>query len=592
MSKRTPSGGAEQPRGRPRPGAHQAAGKTKPAGTRRTGKETGESKARRGSKPLRTEGPSIGSPPAPAKTGTWLAEGTPVMQAWQVARKHLPGSLPDLTIKLALRSVIDRNPGLDETVWIGAVAGAIEAESLSINKGGWINEAAWVAAAKALAPGSVPRPGGTASEPAKTKTVTGAVGKDMPMAKKARQEATALKKAKTEAVKSEVDPVVAGALKSEVGLALSPQKLAAPKQAKSVHQSQPDLPPASGPEVASTPAPKPMKLKPGVKLFTNDPGVPLAAAASSDPEIDFGGFAPPDGIRGGHNDVVVSQRPETPPPSPPPSALFTGLDGQAIGELAPNPRETDLKPEVIALNNTSENNRVATHLGAQPPPPDSKTHRVAIGGAGSVAPTIERVPHEEPIRVGAGGTLVVPREDIGAEIDEGSELDLAAMIAKKHRKPGRREWIALNPASELPTRMLLHKPKADGMDVDYYYVDPALRGPIRDELKDVRVFVYYSFTTRAHALWIVNVTLENTWYESVAAFLQKPADFFAKNAIKVMSDKDNSRYRVRFKPLPAHVAWPAMSTSQLLGEAIGPSRFITTPDHPLYLDLTEGTELD
>lgn len=244
------------------------------------------------------------------------------------------------------------------------------------------------------------------------------------------------------------------------------------------------------------------------------------------------------------------------------------------------------------MEHVSSNNRIAAHLEAQAPPTDPETEQGEIGGAELTAPIIERVTSEEPIRVGAGGTLVVPREDFDADIDEGSELDLAGMLAQKTRRPHRREWFALNPSSELPTRMLLHKPKADGMDVDYYYVDPALRGPIRDELKDVRVFVYYSFTTRAHALWIVNVTLENTWYESVAAFLQKPADFFAENAIKVMSDKGNSRYRVRFKPLPAHVAWPAKATSQLLGEAIGPSRFITTPDHPLYLDLTEGTELD
>jgi hypothetical protein len=206
-------------------------------------------------------------------------------------------------------------------------------------------------------------------------------------------------------------------------------------------------------------------------------------------------------------------------------------------------------------------------------------------------PNIERLPRDEPIRVGAGGSLIVPREEIGAGIDEGTELDLAAMAAKKIRRPGRREWIALNPASELTTRMLVHKPKADSIEVEYYYVVPGLRGAIADELNDVRVFVYYSLTTKTHALWIVHVTLGNSWYESLVPLFRMPTSFFAENTIRVISDRANSSYRLRSKPLPAAVTWPTRPTEQLLGEAIGPSGFITAPDHPLYLELTEGTEL-
>ncbi len=244
------------------------------------------------------------------------------------------------------------------------------------------------------------------------------------------------------------------------------------------------------------------------------------------------------------------------------------------------------------MNDTSSNNRIGSHLGTHPPLLGSRADRGDPGNSGPITPIIERVEPEGPIRVAAGGKLVVPREDIGADIDEGSELDLAGMLAQKIRKPNRREWVALNPNSELPTRMLLHKPKADGIEVEHYYVAQGLRGPIREELKDVRVFVYYSFTTKAHALWIVNVTLENSWYESLVSLFGQSADFFAGNAIRVVSDKANSRYRVKYKPLPARVAWPAKTTEQLLGEAIGAARFITSPDHPLYLDLVEGSELD
>ena len=161
------------------------------------------------------------------------------------------------------------------------------------------------------------------------------------------------------------------------------------------------------------------------------------------------------------------------------------------------------------------------------------------GNNGSVRranlPSIEREAVDR-IHVGAGGPLVVPREDINVDLDVGEDLDLVAMQAKKQRKPGRREWIALNPTSELTTRLLIHKPKADGMDTEYYYVAPNLRGPIIDELKYCRVFVYYSFSTKTHALLIIHVTIDNSWYESWQALLQQPEEFFTSNAIRVMSD--------------------------------------------------------
>jgi hypothetical protein len=230
--------------------------------------------------------------------------------------------------------------------------------------------------------------------------------------------------------------------------------------------------------------------------------------------------------------------------------------------------------------------------------PRTAGHAEPAAPGGPVTPVV--LPEaDDTIRVGAGGKLVVPREapdDLG---DDGEELDLASALVKKVRKPNRREWIVLRRDSELPTRLLLHKPKADGIEVEHYYVDRKLRGPIRDELKEVRVFQFYSVTARAHALWVVNVNPDNSWYESLQQFLRQPAKFFEEKAFRVISDKDNSRYRVRhkdrrdesFNGTAAHVAWPSKSTDELLGEALGAGRFITSPDHPLYRDLTGGVEL-
>jgi hypothetical protein len=242
------------------------------------------------------------------------------------------------------------------------------------------------------------------------------------------------------------------------------------------------------------------------------------------------------------------------------------------------------------MNEISANNRITSQRESQPELSEAEVDQGWTQEAGEGLPTIDRVPIDE-LRVGAGGALVVPREDLGDEIDDSFELDLAGMLTLKIRKPHRREWVALNPASELTTRLLLHKPKADGIDVEHFFIDRSLRPAIRQELKDVRALVYYSFTTRAASLWIINVTPENSWYESLVPLLKQPTEFFAKFAIRVISDKPNSRYRVKFKPLPGPVAWPNKSTEQLLGEAIGSSRFITRPDHPFYIDLVEGSEL-
>ena len=60
---------------------------------------------------------------------------------------------------------------------------------------------------------------------------------------------------------------------------------------------------------------------------------------------------------------------------------------------------------------------------------------------------------------------------------------------------------------------------------------------------------------------------------------------------RVISDRANGRYRVKHKDAPATVLWPSQSTDVLLGEALGPARFITSVDHPIYRELIEGLDL-
>jgi len=227
----------------------------------------------------------------------------------------------------------------------------------------------------------------------------------------------------------------------------------------------------------------------------------------------------------------------------------------------------------------------------------STPHTVPEGKGGHVSKvsTDEQSTHnplvDDAIRPGAIQKLVVPRENIGAEIVESQELDLGNLGTMKIRKPERREWFVLKHDSELPTRLLIHKPKPESMDEEFFFVHSNLRPAIREELKDVRVFVYYGAKTKTHFLWIVKVTLDNSWYESLNPLLTLKSEFFEDNEIRVISDKPTSRYRVRFRPKTSNVTWPQKLTDQLLGEALGEDHFINDAEHPLYRDLIEGDEL-
>jgi hypothetical protein len=204
-------------------------------------------------------------------------------------------------------------------------------------------------------------------------------------------------------------------------------------------------------------------------------------------------------------------------------------------------------------------------------------------------PSIEPEPIDR-IVVGAGGKLVVPRENILAGFDPDEELDLVELEKRKTRKPGRREWIAIQHDAELPTRLLINEPKPGSIDPEYFFVASQLRAPIYDELKSVRVFPYYSFWTGSHAIWIVKVTPDNPWYESLQSLLSLSHEFFDQHAVRVFSAKN--KYRVKYKALPTPVTWPSQSTSELLGEALGNDHFITSATHPVYRDLVDGEELE
>ena len=187
-------------------------------------------------------------------------------------------------------------------------------------------------------------------------------------------------------------------------------------------------------------------------------------------------------------------------------------------------------------------------------------------------------------------SLVIPRASIADDADVGSDMDqeLNNLREKKLRKPGRREWFVLNVELEYPVRALIHKPQKDSPETHYYYVAPELQGLIRDELKLVRLFLYYSAMTGQYALWPVSVTEGNSWYESIAPLFKKfDQDFFDAHEIKVVPSKEISRYKVRRRPIEEAVEWPSRPMEEIVAEAFG-DMLITEPSHEVYADLVAG----
>jgi hypothetical protein len=201
---------------------------------------------------------------------------------------------------------------------------------------------------------------------------------------------------------------------------------------------------------------------------------------------------------------------------------------------------------------------------------------------------------DDQIRPGAGGIITdIPQESIYDDADLGDEVDLAKNARKKLRKPGRREWIVLNRASEYQTRLLVHSPRKDDIEKEHYWVHPNLRVPeIRDELKGHRIFLYYSTRAKAFRLWPVPVTEGNSWYESLVALLGLDESWFHTHEIKIIPDQTEGEYRVRKRTITQPVTWPDKPVSEILAETLGLEHIITVADHPVYRDIISGEHVE
>jgi hypothetical protein len=199
---------------------------------------------------------------------------------------------------------------------------------------------------------------------------------------------------------------------------------------------------------------------------------------------------------------------------------------------------------------------------------------------------------DDTIHVGASGLLTIPREDDDDD-DDGGDENTGCEI--KIRKPGRREYVVLDPDRMLPVKVISHKPDGDdSVREDFYYVpkDSPLRQPLRDEMKLAHVWLYYSPRSRRFRLWIVKVNVGNEWYDSLHARLfRKLPEFYKTHEFRVWGDQEQRHYRVKQRERsPDPVPWPVRDVGTLLAEALG-DNVITSADHPMFKELVSGKEV-
>jgi hypothetical protein len=214
-----------------------------------------------------------------------------------------------------------------------------------------------------------------------------------------------------------------------------------------------------------------------------------------------------------------------------------------------------------------------------------------------VRPAVEAVPELiRPIHPGTGGNVGVTAEEVNDFDNEGYGDEHEPPGKIKLQKPAPREFNVIDPARVIPVRFLIHKPGGkDSVKEEYFFVTQDIRKDILDELKAVRVYLYYSVDAREFRIWPVKVTPGNSYYDSLQAklFNQKPEAILGFEWL-IRANTAQSTYHVRRRQPVADrksIVWPETPLTDLVTEAIGHDHIISSKEHPLYLALLQGEEV-
>jgi hypothetical protein len=182
----------------------------------------------------------------------------------------------------------------------------------------------------------------------------------------------------------------------------------------------------------------------------------------------------------------------------------------------------------------------------------------------------------------------------GSASGQSLENDPAIMTVAIDR-PGPHAWVQLFPDRTLRTVLLAHKQERNGSP-DYYYVVPALQGMVRKDLKEVLALLVFDANNAGEAfLWLVSGSEWSPYHNAIQRVLAKGEVFLRNHLFRFLSPEKRARVcpvqvRERTPDDPAPLL-PSRPVSQLLPEALGPGRLITSTSHQVYVQLTAGGAL-
>lgn len=215
-------------------------------------------------------------------------------------------------------------------------------------------------------------------------------------------------------------------------------------------------------------------------------------------------------------------------------------------------------------------------------------------GEGIQSLTVPPDDYGRGINLGALHQLVVPEEDLGLDAG-GEDLDFSQQMLALVRRPDPQRWFALVEGYWMPTRLLAVASSTSEFGTDWYCVmDPAAKSAVRQYLKDVLVVPCYLVHAKVWTIWIIPVS-PTKWYGSVEPLFRQDPELYTSCVFRVLADRSHGCYHVKhelislLQPRCTMPSTPTRAVGELLGEALGDTRFIRSVSHPVVRDLTMGS---
>jgi hypothetical protein len=191
--------------------------------------------------------------------------------------------------------------------------------------------------------------------------------------------------------------------------------------------------------------------------------------------------------------------------------------------------------------------------------------------------------------------------EIGARVledadDGGTPVGMdPALIVVPLGRPTEFSWVRLYPARMLSTPLLPYK-ASPGDPPNYHFIQPELEAPLRQYLRQVNVHLVWDASGPGECfLWLVPQSTYSPYYITLQRALALGPEFVATHLFNF----GKANLRAKSCPLKQRephpndpiVLLPSRPLSQLLPEALGPDRWITSTSHPVYVALTAGSRV-